>query len=299
MFSGFWTKVALTKFEKSELLVQPCQMIKKLRAKEIELKEMAELNGPQSDDYKKYEVIANLMLELNRAIGQFNRVEADSSVTEVASTIRLVKKMHDIVEKTKKDHLDILMISRNNYRKNMNYFVYYGTMAGTLAATPALALTTLGKLVFLVGISTQISSKVTDVVGLSDTSPESFRLICLFSILLNQMLKTFAKAKKNDENSENDGVEEYLCPINATLMEEPVLCTLDGHTYEKEAIDKWLFEHRNSPMTRQKMKDNEAIANVLVLNRNLKSLIEKYQEKSLLLENEVNDEKEAKESLKL
>ena len=94
-------------------------------------------------------------------------------------------------------------------------------------------------------------------------------------------------------------MEEYLCPINATLMEEPVLCTLDGHTYEKEAIDKWLFEHRNSPMTRQKMKDNEAIANVLVLNRNLKSLIEKYQEKSLLLENEVNDEKEAMESLKL
>jgi hypothetical protein len=302
MFSGLWTKVELSKFEKSELLTQPCQMIKKLRAKEIELKKIADANGCESKDYKKYEVIANLMLELNRAISQFNRAETESSALEAKAALYLVKKMHDIVQKTLKEQLEILMISRNNYRRNMNYFVYYGTMTSTLTAMPALTLTSLGKLVFLVGISTKISSKMVEITGLDDISPESFRLISSFAILLNDMLKSFIKTKTNVETSEDSVVEEYLCPINATLMEEPVLCTLDGHTYEKEAIDRWLFEHRNSPMTRKKMKDNEPIANVLITNRNLKSLIEKYNEKNLILENNADDTKEnedKKETLKL
>ena len=33
--------------------------------------------------------------------------------------------------------------------------------------------------------------------------------------------------------------QEFLCPIFQTIMIDPVL-TDDGHTYEREAIEKWL-----------------------------------------------------------
>lgn len=285
MFSGFWSKEHLTKFEKSELLKQPCLMIKKLHAKELELKKIAEQTGQGSSDYKKYQVIANTIHSLNREINSFNEKKSDSNLEEVANVIELIKKMYEIIEKVRREQSEILMISRNNLRKNMNNVVYYGTMIGTLALTPSLSLTLLGQLVFLTGISPQVSGKVTEAVGLDDISPESFRLICQFSLMLHHMLSSFIKNKKiQDPNSSDNIDDEYLCPINATLMDEPVLLTLDGHTYDKEAIERWLYEHRTSPMTRKKMKDNETVHDVLVVNRNLKSLIEKKQEKNIMVE---------------
>ncbi len=285
MFSALWSKEHLTKFEKSELLKQPCLMIKKLKAKELELKKIAEQTGQDSNDYKKYQVISSIMSSLNREINGFNEKKPTSPLQEVAAVVELIKKMYEIIEKGRKEHAETLMISRNNLRKNMNNIVYFGTMAGTLAITPSLSLTYLGQIVFLAGISTQVSSKVTEAVGLDDTSPESFRLICHFSILLHHMLSSFIKNKKIQDKTESDNIdEEYLCPINATLMDEPVLLTLDGHTYNKEAIERWLYEHRTSPLTRKKMKDNETVHDVLVLNRNLKSLIEKKQEKNIVIE---------------
>ena len=46
--------------------------------------------------------------------------------------------------------------------------------------------------------------------------------------------------------------EEFLCPITATLMTDPVLGS-DGHTYERSAITEWLTHHQTSPITRETM----------------------------------------------
>jgi len=55
------------------------------------------------------------------------------------------------------------------------------------------------------------------------------------------------------------------------VMKEPVIAS-DGHTYEKEAIEKWIQNGRNvSPMTNQPLTNN-----VLVPNYNLKSAIATY-----------------------
>jgi len=41
---------------------------------------------------------------------------------------------------------------------------------------------------------------------------------------------------------------EFLCPILKTRMVDPV-CTADGHTFERKAIEEWLLSHNTSPLT--------------------------------------------------
>lgn len=41
---------------------------------------------------------------------------------------------------------------------------------------------------------------------------------------------------------------EVMCPIMHERMQEPVLAA-DGHTYERQAIEKWMTAHNTSPMT--------------------------------------------------
>ena len=42
--------------------------------------------------------------------------------------------------------------------------------------------------------------------------------------------------------------DELLCPITLSLMSDPVLA-MDGHTYERAAIEDWLRRSRDSPRT--------------------------------------------------
>ncbi len=283
MFSGglFWSKFKHGRFESSELLRQPYNIVSKLRDKEHELKKAALLNGSESDDQKKYDVISCLMKDLESLIAEFNDEKIESTTDEIANTIKLVQKMSQIVDKTKHDHINILMISRNHTREDMKQTVYWGSFALSFLASTQLSLTTLGKAVFLIGLSPQISEQITKMTGLDDTTPESFRLVCYFSKLLHEMLISFNKVTRKISEDDSETIEEFICPINFTKMQDPVLCTLDGHTYEKEAIARWLYVHKDSPVTRAKMKNDQSVFDVLISNRNLKSLMEKYNSKLL------------------
>jgi ankyrin repeat protein len=42
-------------------------------------------------------------------------------------------------------------------------------------------------------------------------------------------------------------LEDFNCPITQQLMFDPVIAS-DGHTYEREAIEKWLEKNNTSPM---------------------------------------------------
>jgi hypothetical protein len=61
--------------------------------------------------------------------------------------------------------------------------------------------------------------------------------------------------------------DEFICPITYELMREPVVAS-DGHTYEKNAIEKWLKSKNTSPRNGEPM-DSHIIANI-----NLKKLIQ-------------------------
>lgn len=60
--------------------------------------------------------------------------------------------------------------------------------------------------------------------------------------------------------------DEFLCPITYELLREPVVA-LDGHTYEKSAIEKWLKSNHTSPRSGEIMEDS------ILPNTNLKKLI--------------------------
>eukprot|EP00300_Choanocystis_sp_HF-7_P008758 c16093_g1_i2.p1 GENE.c16093_g1_i2~~c16093_g1_i2.p1 ORF type:complete len:767 (-),score=183.41 c16093_g1_i2:111-2411(-) len=56
---------------------------------------------------------------------------------------------------------------------------------------------------------------------------------------------------------------EFLCAITCELMLDPVL-TVDGWTYEREAIEKWFKKHRTSPKTNEPLPSTMLIPNRLL-----------------------------------
>ncbi|MDR3503700.1 MAG: U-box domain-containing protein [Legionella sp.] len=79
-------------------------------------------------------------------------------------------------------------------------------------------------------------------------------------------------AKPNTE----EPPEHLCCPITLDLMTEPVICILDGITYERSAITKWLSEHKETP-SRNRMQELQKISDVLIPNRAIVSAIEEYK----------------------
>lgn len=54
--------------------------------------------------------------------------------------------------------------------------------------------------------------------------------------------------------------DEFRCPITREIMEDPVICS-DGHTYDRQAITRWLSSHGTSPKTNQRLANREVIPN--------------------------------------
>ena len=51
--------------------------------------------------------------------------------------------------------------------------------------------------------------------------------------------------------SSDDAVGELICPITGEVFLDPVLLVGDGHTYEREAAERWLAKHATSPLSGQ------------------------------------------------
>ena len=65
---------------------------------------------------------------------------------------------------------------------------------------------------------------------------------------------------------------EWKCPITLAIMKDPVICP-DGHTYERNAIERWLSTNNNSPMTglpidRHILTPNIALRNLIQQGHN-------------------------------
>lgn len=72
--------------------------------------------------------------------------------------------------------------------------------------------------------------------------------------------------------------ESFICPITGEIMKEPFFLSLDQKSYEKWAIEKHLLLKRDSPITRERMRDDQPIEEVLFPNRTLKDCIEEFEQ---------------------
>lgn len=60
------------------------------------------------------------------------------------------------------------------------------------------------------------------------------------------------------------------CPITQEVMEDPVICVGDGHTYERQSIEEWFRTSSKSPSTGRSLGSNEKI---LVPNHSVRQAI--------------------------
>jgi U-box domain len=60
-----------------------------------------------------------------------------------------------------------------------------------------------------------------------------------------------------------------VCPLTRAILDDPVLCTGDGQSYERSAIRQWLAASDTSPVTGQPLVSRD-----LVPNRALRSIIQ-------------------------
>ena len=76
---------------------------------------------------------------------------------------------------------------------------------------------------------------------------------------------------------DSDGVpKNFLCPITQTLFEDPVIW-VDGHTYERTAIARWLRTRDTSPMTGERFG---GAREVLLPNHAMRSQVEEWREQN-------------------
>ena len=66
--------------------------------------------------------------------------------------------------------------------------------------------------------------------------------------------------------------DDYVCPITAEIMTDPV-STMDGFTYEREAITEWLRTKDTSPSTGATLETK-----TLIPNLSLRSMIRSFTE---------------------
>ena len=66
--------------------------------------------------------------------------------------------------------------------------------------------------------------------------------------------------------------DALVCPISMELMRDPVMA-MDGHTYERGPIERWLADHQTSPKTNEPLPST-----TLVPNHAVKSMVQEYLE---------------------
>ncbi|GMH72233.1 hypothetical protein TrRE_jg3326 [Triparma retinervis] len=74
----------------------------------------------------------------------------------------------------------------------------------------------------------------------------------------------------------DDSMNALCCPITLSCMSDPVICTSDGHTYERSAITNWFSSNDTSPMSGEKIGDGC----MLIPNHALRNAIDEFRERN-------------------
>lgn len=76
----------------------------------------------------------------------------------------------------------------------------------------------------------------------------------------------WCRNKEPEQEVDSGEMPSFSCPITSERFKDPVV-TVDGHTYERAAIDKWFAEgHRRGPSSNQQLATTNVIPNWALKN---------------------------------
>ena len=84
-------------------------------------------------------------------------------------------------------------------------------------------------------------------------------------------LETDSSGQEPRHQLQPDQVADHLvCSISCQVFQDPVVA-MDGHTYERACIERWLLDHDTSPMTNLALPSKQVVPN-LALRKELDSI---------------------------
>lgn len=285
MFSLFFnTDVkaqSLSRFSQKNEAKKIIGIIDKLQAKEDELKKSSDLLGVDSLDYAKYKILSKLLSSINHSINDFNnKLELSDLMDELKDFINLLRELAEHINEINqnREYKNTLSQFRNKDRENARTALTWGVW-GAIGAAFTYSGLALGASTFLVG------SGVDNIV---DNKTNVYSPLPQTCVLLNQLLTTLDLTIKNliltmnlsqvvDHKVKLSDEDNMICPITKELMDNPYVCTIDGYSYEKEALEKSLYLFRRSPITQEPMKQDAKVEDVMTQNRYLKHIIDNYK----------------------
>ncbi len=280
MLPGFFkTKSkSITRFEATEAFNHPARILNKLRDKEAELKKDAETNGSGSIDARKYHILYGIMKKIDKVINDFNVSTASSSSDEMNEIIQTTRKMLSIITNERREEETTLSTSRNHHRENVSNAVYYTTLGATYAVGTAVTAGTLGKLVTIFFVAPKVGKSVHKITGLDDLTPATLKLLDELLTELDHINAIFTKLSCANTEAKDTEYEDFICPISQDIIRNPVVCSLDGHAYERDQIEEWFKHSRRSPWNpREEIPPGKTGKDVLFTHYNYNSLLDKYR----------------------
>lgn len=210
-------------------------------------------------------------------LGEYSEVKALATITldNIADHCQLISYKHDIIV-NQQAHNDIYLRAQNIYIQNV------GDDATLIATTGDVNIKNLGKHAIIKAykdirlagecVNDIVLSSVTGEVKhakyyqpQTNNNNQPPSLLNKFSLLAKPLLPTVKP------------LESLIDPISFEPLKNPVLCKLDGKTYEKEEIVPWLTKHRTSPYTRAQMAPGQTVDDVLICNLTVKEILDEVR----------------------
>jgi len=257
------------------------ELVNALQIKTDELKQISDTNGSGSLEYKKHTILSTILNHYKKITLEYDDRKDVNKDEDNQSLIIVLKKLYFIIKEIFDRNEEALKLFRNNDRErliNGLSYVYLSTVAAAFIFAPLSISAS-----YIIGTQLLAASHDKEKEKQKELDfPVSYLLIKNIIITLSLSIENlnFSLNLKKLEQIPSKFIskqDNMLCPITSELMTNPVVCSLDGFSYEKSAITEWLTPHRTSPMTRKAMLPEQKVSDVLIPNTNLRQLIEDYK----------------------
>lgn len=257
------------------------EAIQELHKKKIELKASADKIGVDSIEHAKHRIVAELLKKIDYFIRHFNSKPAYAdTIRELQESLNLFRELFESINEVlnNKEYKEILSQFRNKNREYARTGLTIGVWSG-IGLALVFSSVTAGASVFVASLGG--ASVLENQTNINSPVPETYKLIYdLMNILKltikNLVLRINMKQLDSDQSVKLSDEDNMVCPITQALIRDPVLFLLDHYSYEREALVKWLSNHRRSPMTDKEMTKHQKIEDVIIANQNLKHVIDNY-----------------------